>query len=315
MNEANFTALDEPPSSLTNSDHQNFQSTDYHPLSSCYPEPLRVERVEMPSSEQLRTQLILELIPSLVFALLSAIFQPDVHQRPIPYQIVVDGNDNKLVVLDGIYNNDVAEETVGGWALIGFTAFLPISLFLLRFIIALYQGREKKTIIVADAMAIASVFFYSSGTTILTTNFLKCYIGYLRPNFYKLCGFDMETLDCTASEADVTQGRMSFPSGHSSLSFFSMTLVAYYVLGKLARSKCRKVKMFMTCVFPMGAAAFVAASRVHDNWHHPADVVAGSLIGFACSSFFYHLWYPTLWSPYAGIPLAILAKKTEEDQV
>jgi len=41
---------------------------------------------------------------------------------------------------------------------------------------------------------------------------------------------------------------------------------------------------------PMFLAVFIAASRVHDDMHHPADVVAGSLIGLCCSLFSYFLW-------------------------
>ena len=49
-------------------------------------------------------------------------------------------------------------------------------------------------------------------------NTAKVYVGRLRPNFYAMCGFDKETLECTADSHQQAESRMSFPSGHSSVS-------------------------------------------------------------------------------------------------
>jgi hypothetical protein len=54
----------------------------------------------------------------------------------------------------------------------------------------------------------------------------------------------------------------------------------------------------------------VAASRLVDHWHHPSDVLAGLGLGFVASTIAYHHWYPPVWSPYAGIPRALLILKT-----
>ena len=35
---------------------------------------------------------------------------------------------------------------------------------------------------------------------------------------------------------------------------------------------------------PAAVAAWVASTRVKDNWHHPADVAAGSLLGVVCAA-------------------------------
>jgi membrane-associated phospholipid phosphatase len=42
---------------------------------------------------------------------------------------------------------------------------------------------------------------------------------------------------------------------------------------------------------PMFVAFFTAASRVHDNWHHPSDVIAGALIGIASSTFGFRVFF------------------------
>ena len=67
--------------------------------------------------------------------------------------------------------------------------------------------------------------------------------------------------------------------------------------------------MIRTCL-PWGWALFVAASRLVDHWHHPSDVLAGLGLGFATCTIAYHHWYPPVWSPYAGIPRALLVNKT-----
>jgi len=263
-------------------------------------------------------QLISELVPSIVFAIFCylsfPLFHVKVHQRMIPYQIIGNGDENQFVVLDGTFNNDIVPETVASWKLLYFVDLLPVVFLLLGFTSALAKGRERKYMLISDVMAISSSYFYSCGTTELTTNSLKFYIGYLRPNFYKLCGFDIDILACTGSEKDVTKSRTSFPSGHSSAIFCSMSMLTYYLLGRLAKSKC-KVNFFMASIFPMGAATFIAASRVHDNFHHPVDVVVGALIGVTWSSFIYHLWYPTIWSPHAGIPRMLHDKEAGADKI
>ena len=42
-------------------------------------------------------------------------------------------------------------------------------------------------------------------------------------------------------------------------------------------------------VLPPCMAGFVAISRVHDNWHSPADVVTGASLGALCGAFAAHL--------------------------
>ncbi len=52
----------------------------------------------------------------------------------------------------------------------------------------------------------------------------------------------------------------------------------------------KKIAFLFAIGGPLFLSTFVAASRVHDNWHHPADVVAGALIGATCALVAYHLW-------------------------
>jgi membrane-associated phospholipid phosphatase len=44
------------------------------------------------------------------------------------------------------------------------------------------------------------------------------------------------------------------------------------------------------CLLPLALALFIASSRVVDNKHFPADVVAGSVLGFSIARYFHFLW-------------------------
>ena len=41
----------------------------------------------------------------------------------------------------------------------------------------------------------------------------------------------------------------------------------------------------------MALALFIAASRVHDNMHFPADVVGGAVLGTAIAIYVNSLWF------------------------
>lgn len=43
---------------------------------------------------------------------------------------------------------------------------------------------------------------------------------------------------------------------------------------------------------PIILALFIAGSRVHDNFHHPADVVGGAVLGTGIAVFFHKIWFP-----------------------
>lgn len=144
----------------------------------------------------------------------------------------------------------------------------------------------------------------------------KVYVGRMRPNFYGMCGFDLATLQCMADHKHQAESRQSFPSGHSSLSFGSMGVLTWFLLGcwlHYCRQQRRKngsglsalqAKIGVLSTFlPLAFAAWVATSRLVDNWHHPSDVVAGSVIGLLCSTLSYHLWFHPVTSNKAGLPL------------
>jgi membrane-associated phospholipid phosphatase len=202
-------------------------------------------------------------------------------EAPIPYQQTENGD----ILVELNLNYELNNETVPDSVLVGVLILLPI--ILLAAIGVAYGPR-------GDAAATLCSFFVTFGLTWFLTDMTKTYTGQLRPNFYSMCKFDTNSLECDGEEHFLHESRRSFPSGHASSSFASMTIVTLYLSSKvgLARhvqSLGRKVLYLLSCT-PMLLAFFVAASRVHDFYHHPADIVAGALIGSVCGLTAHGMW-------------------------
>lgn len=183
----------------------------------------------------------------------------------------------------------------------------------------------------AEISALICALLVGLGTSEMITNTLKLYVGRLRPNFYQMCGFDLQTLTCTGTASAINQSRKSFPSGHSSLSFTGMTFVVFMLLGRsgalssnsspsrhITSSRSRYINSYVLpfyssdalrrlvyslCVSPWCLSLYVATSRLVDHWHHPSDILAGSLIGLVCAGVGYHMWFPNVFSVSCGTPL------------
>lgn len=159
------------------------------------------------------------------------------------------------------------------------------------------------------------------GMAELVTQTFKFYVGRLRPNFYAMCGFDKVTLQCTNGEEMEMEARMSFPSGHSSLSFCGLVCVTLFFLGRVGlgrnmgsvvasgRGKIRTVLSFT----PLLLSFWCATSRLVDNWHHPSDIIAGSILGSVSACISYHMWFPHVLSPFAGVPLSVIQSDSTEE--
>jgi len=182
--------------------------------------------------------------------------------------------------------------------IIGFLAPL-----VLQFILSKALGKF------GDAHATVCVYIVTTALVGLSTNTIKSYVGYLRPVFYDLCQPDGNYEECT--NADSSEGRKSFPSGHSSLAFSGMTLLTCYFLARfgvyssspvwrqsadgtvLMEYKPERFKRAISilCLAPMAVACFVAASRLRDNMHFPADVVGGAVLGTSIAWFTHGVWF------------------------
>ena len=226
------------------------------------------------------------------------IFRMAVFDRGIPYQTTANGD----IMLDLYLNRKLTDETIPDSMLVIFCLLLP---FLIVLLFNCKFGKKN------DLHSSACCFLFAFGCNEFITSSVKLYAGYWRPNFYSMCSLDVDNLEC---KTDIDEARKSFPSGHASSSFCGMTLFTLFFVGKLGYySICstatqnsnanhrprnetsasllfKKRALNMLAVSPMLLAVFISVSRVHDNMHHPADIVAGSIIGMLCAVFSYAQW-------------------------
>lgn len=210
------------------------------------------------------------------------------------------------------------------WTLIITSCWIPMLILSCSALIyPLKQYQQKMQVQAAICTVLMSI-----GLSELTTKMIKAWVGRLRPNFYELCGFDVQTKMCTASAHHVNEGRQSFPSGHSSLAFQGMVLVVLCLVGRIGLFsmtvtnannnsnksytgfknllRTKQMQTTFSIIVPLSYGMFVAASRLVDNWHHPSDILAGTMIGVGSASLAYHIFYPGVGSKYSGIPYACL---------
>lgn len=183
------------------------------------------------------------------------------------------------------------------------------------FVIILYaflsSRKISNTLVLVEVGSAVGAFSMALGLSEGTTQFLKLWIQRRRPSFYDLCGFNVKTLTCTGTMEYIREANFSFPSGHSSISCCGMTFLVLYFGGKLlGKGRTRgRGWTFLLAIAAWGWSIFVAGSRLVDNWHHPSDILAGLALGFVTCAIAYHVWYPPLWSTYAGMPRVLLQEK------
>lgn len=249
-----------------------------------------------------RTRDLKELLACVVFfvlCILSSVIDKAANERPIPFQLLDTGE----YVRNLSFNESYDGETISDQLLIFLAILLPL---VIQFTIGKLLGRK------ADAHATICIYFVAFGLTLMTTDLVKAYCGYLRPIFYDVCEPDENYEACTQT-SDEAGVRRSFPSGHASSSFCGLTLLTLFLHTRFGVPSLREQQYAgqtnsaappsasskdpMLCRFisilsliPMGLALFIAASRVADNKHFPADVVAGSVLGASIANFVHGLW-------------------------
>ncbi|XP_057319458.1 putative phosphatidate phosphatase isoform X2 [Microplitis mediator] len=142
-------------------------------------------------------------------------------------------------------------------------------------------------------------FAFGAAATVLTTNVAKYAIGRLRPQFIELCKpsincslpinhhkfIEQDQFTCTASKVTtrlMKDIRLSFPSGHSSLSTYAMIYLALYLQLRITWKGSGIFKHFLQLVLIL-LAWLTAMSRISNYKHHWSDVLVGMLIGVIVS--------------------------------
>lgn len=139
--------------------------------------------------------------------------------------------------------------------------------------------------------------FYCFGFLVnfVLVDYIKFSVGRLRPHFFELCqpimadGTDcsnpfnknifIEEYSCSnpnISERSLKEFHLSFPSGHSSFTFYAMTYLIFYIQNRWNTCKILKFMIEFLCLL---LAVSVAVSRVSDYWHFWNDVIAGTFLG------------------------------------
>jgi diacylglycerol diphosphate phosphatase / phosphatidate phosphatase len=129
---------------------------------------------------------------------------------------------------------------------------------------------------------------------------LKVYAGRLRPDYLdrlKTAGYTSSMKSLPSPQKDpvyycnlmethpaLKEGRLSFPSGHSSTSFSVFTVMSFFFVAHL-RPFARQASFtrLVICLCPLIVPTMCAVSRTRDNKHHFSDILAGSLVGIACA--------------------------------
>uniref|UniRef100_A0A2A4K976 Phosphatidic acid phosphatase type 2/haloperoxidase domain-containing protein n=1 Tax=Heliothis virescens TaxID=7102 RepID=A0A2A4K976_HELVI len=161
-----------------------------------------------------------------------------------------------------------------------------------------------------DALEILLSWSLALGINGVLTDMMKLIVGRPRPDFFYRCfpdGVETKYLQCTGDPTEIMEGRKSFPSGHSSLSFCSLGMASAWLCGRLGILSRRRGSglRVMTCLLPLMVATCVALSRTCDYHHHWQDILVGSILGFTVSIFCYRQYYNPLSSDLAGIPYIV----------
>ena len=149
-----------------------------------------------------------------------------------------------------------------------------------------------------SAVTYLCAFFIAVGIVEIITTILKNMVGRLRPNFIAVCQpiyptnmtysymHPYYTNGCKDENDPTTMdARMSFPSGHSSMSFTGLGFLSLVLLHHFKNTGLL-VRIFS--LSPYLLAFYIAISRTRDNHHHWQDITVGAFIGIAVSYKIFH---------------------------
>ncbi|GBG30593.1 PA-phosphatase related-family protein DDB_G0284367 [Hondaea fermentalgiana] len=198
------------------------------------------------------------------------------------------------------------EDTVSVTMLIVIGVALP--LVILAVVEALLKYRVKSWPVVLDVHHFFLGLMQSLALGQLITVSLKVSVGRLRPS-----AFGRQT-------ENIHGWNMSFPSGHTSMAFGSLTYLALFLAAKTgifskagvwpSKDKIRSGDPFRgsfaigiwVFIAPIALAIFVGATRLVDYAHDFSDVNAGAVIGIGCGWFAYQCNFPSVSDSLAALP-------------
>jgi len=151
------------------------------------------------------------------------------------------------------------------------------------------------------------VFVFGAFVNQLLTDTTKFTIGRLRPHFLQVCNPVYGNINCSIpnfnyitnyscqGEPDVSEAtrdkrlhdaRLSFVSGHASLSVFSMSFSIIYLQYQMVGRDYRLTKPLIQVGCAL-FALFTSLTRISDYKHHPGDVLGGAVVGIVSAAVTY----------------------------
>ena len=89
----------------------------------------------------------------------------------------------------------------------------------------------------------------------------------------------IENNTCTGNEDLLKEARLSFVSGHSSISFYVAAFLIIFMKEYINKKLWRTMLQFNHFIL----AYWISMTRINDYMHHPEDVIMGSIIGITCA--------------------------------
>uniref|UniRef100_A0A915JGS0 Phosphatidic acid phosphatase type 2/haloperoxidase domain-containing protein n=1 Tax=Romanomermis culicivorax TaxID=13658 RepID=A0A915JGS0_ROMCU len=142
---------------------------------------------------------------------------------------------------------------------------------------------------------ISGYFLFGAALCQSLSNVAKYSVGRLRPHFISICkpSFNIsicvnhtyiEEPHCMGDPRRVREGRLSFPSGHSSFAFYTMMFAIFYIQAQLLWPTVRLLLKPLVQFTLLCLALATALSRISNYKHHWSDVLAGSILGISCAT-------------------------------
>lgn len=186
------------------------------------------------------------------------------------------------------------KQTVPFYMLMLFCCGVPLATIILFSVVKSKSSFRLHNATLGLCLSISFTFFFQQ--------VVKLTVGSLRPDFLARCvpRYDnstilLEVIECMGDPKVVREGRKSFFSGHSALSFAGLNFLALFLTQELdLRSKPLAPKYFLI-IMPIILALVIAISRVDDYWHRWQDITVGAIVGITTSSisFISHCKYDT----------------------
>uniref|UniRef100_A0A4Y0B6C3 Phosphatidic acid phosphatase type 2/haloperoxidase domain-containing protein n=1 Tax=Anopheles funestus TaxID=62324 RepID=A0A4Y0B6C3_ANOFN len=141
------------------------------------------------------------------------------------------------------------------------------------------------------------MFGFGAAVSQLLTDVGKYTIGRLRPHFFDVCkprmpdgttcadainqGRYVTDFTCTSEKSSarmLKEMRLSFPSGHSSFSMYTLVFCAIFLQARMNWRGSKLLKHFFQFLLIL-LAWYTCLSRISDYKHHWSDVLAGGVLG------------------------------------